>query len=79
MSDRPPEMARMPSWAEATPPWPDAWCRALPRDARRSQYASKPRQTRQQYARQISRLECAHRQNQTQTRKGELRWQPKGT
>jgi hypothetical protein len=28
MSDRPPELARMPSWAEATPPWPGAWCRA---------------------------------------------------
>jgi hypothetical protein len=21
-------MARMPSWADATPPWPGAWCRA---------------------------------------------------
>ena len=28
MSDRPPELARMPSWADATPPWPGAWCRA---------------------------------------------------
>jgi hypothetical protein len=28
MSDRPPELARMPSWAEAVPPWPGSWCRA---------------------------------------------------
>jgi hypothetical protein len=28
MSDRPPELARVPSWADATPPWPGAWCRA---------------------------------------------------
>ena len=28
MSDLPPELARMPSWAEATPPWPGSWCRA---------------------------------------------------
>jgi hypothetical protein len=31
MSDLPPELARMPSWAEATPPWPGAWCRACRR------------------------------------------------
>jgi hypothetical protein len=28
MSDLPPELARMPSWAEAVPPWPGSWCRA---------------------------------------------------
>jgi hypothetical protein len=28
MSDLPPELARMPSWAEAVPPPPGAWCRA---------------------------------------------------
>jgi hypothetical protein len=28
MSDRPPALARMPSWGENTPPWPGAWCRA---------------------------------------------------
>ena len=28
MSDRPPELACMPSWADATPPWPGSWCRA---------------------------------------------------
>jgi hypothetical protein len=28
MSDRPSALGRMPSWAEATPPWPGSWCRA---------------------------------------------------
>jgi len=28
MTDRPPELARMPSWADASPPWPGVWCRA---------------------------------------------------
>jgi hypothetical protein len=28
MSDLPPELARMPSWADSTPPLPGAWCRA---------------------------------------------------
>jgi hypothetical protein len=28
MSDRPPELARMPSWGDNTPPWPGSWCRA---------------------------------------------------
>jgi hypothetical protein len=28
MSDLPPGLAQMPSWADATPPWPGAWCRA---------------------------------------------------
>ena len=28
MSDRQPALARMPSWADTTPPWPGSWCRA---------------------------------------------------
>jgi hypothetical protein len=28
VSDRPPGLARMPSWADQTPPWPGSWCRA---------------------------------------------------
>ena len=28
MRDRLPGLARMPSWADATPPWPGLWCRA---------------------------------------------------